>query len=643
MYIRKNAIRLPRSERLRFVNAIKALKADIVATLSDGTRVSRYDQIVALHLGVTARLINNNQIADGGHRGPAFLPWHRQYTHHLEAQLRQVDASVTLPYWDWTDRTGTRDVLFQDDFMGPAGSGPGPVGPVQSGHFTLGEGWTLINEIHRGGVNATRLGRELLRATRLDFNALPTASLIDQIQGFTPYEATFAGAGFRPELETGPHNQLHPWMGGSASFAGPAGTMSGMSSPNDPMFFLHHGAVDWMWARWQDNGHAGPANYPASVPPIGGLDSTGHALQQPMWPWDEGQATTAGTIGPYLPSFPSTLIIRPIDMLDFRALGFTYDTLLPVISIGQTIDNIQLDAPGDELGFQIVVQNPGNYRIETHGVTATVMTLHGPDSWELRLQDNGSGNGQNAMISANLNPGTYYAVVRHADPAGTGEFGISLQADIADDSIAITLDAPAVQASIGQGGEEDRYRFDVPGLGRYVIETQGPTDVVMSLYGPDSSQNLITQDDDGGQDRNARISSRLSAGSYFVRVRHYFPTGTGLYSILARTEAEETPTNIQVDGPEVQGEIGIANESDLYRFTVTQQGRYIIETSGTTDTFLTLLGPDDETAVMARDDDSGPGTLSRIEQALNPGTYFARVRHFSPSQTGPYGIRVSSV
>jgi tyrosinase len=246
------------------------------------------------------------------------------------------------------------------------------------------------------------------------------------------------------------------------------------------------------------------------------------------------------------------------------------------------------------------------------------------------------------MIVANLNPGTYYAVVRYGSPMGTGEFGISLQADIPDDSIEITLDAPAVQASIGQGGEEDRYRFNVPDLGRYVIETQGPTDVVMSLYGPDSSQNFITEDDDGGQDRNARINSRLSAGKYLVRVRHYFPTGTGLYSILARTEAKEAPARIEVNGPEVQGEIGIANESDLYQFMVTQQGRYIIETSGTTDTFLTLSGPDDATAIIARDDDSGPGLLSRIEQALTPGTYYARVRHFSPSETGPYGIRVRS-
>jgi hypothetical protein len=102
------------------------------------------------------------------------------------------------------------------------------------------------------------------------------------------------------------------------------------------------------------------------------------------------------------------------------------------------------------------------------------------------------------------------------------------------------------------------------------------------------------------------------------------------------------PTGLEVDGAEVQGEIGAANESDSYQFSITSAGTYAIETSGPTDTFLSLFGPDSDTDLLASDDNSGPGTLSLLLQDLAVGQYHVRVRHFSPARTGPYGISVQS-
>ncbi|MEE9123773.1 MAG: tyrosinase family protein [candidate division NC10 bacterium] len=632
MRIRKNAAKLPPAERERYVNALKALKGDIVRTLPNGTPVSRYDQFVALHLGVTARLINQESIGDGAHTTPAFLPWHRKYLLMLEDHLRAVDSGVTIPYWEWTDRSGTESI-FQDDFLGPRGSGAGAVGPVSSGHFTRAEGWELIDEIHRPRVNASRRGSNLLRNTFLNFNSLPRQQRIDEILARNVYEDTALERGFRDDLEGDPHGTLHGWVGGFS--AATLGTMSGMSSPNDPIFFLHHGQVDRLWAQWQDDGHAGPNFYPDN------LVGFGHSLDSPMWPWDGGQATTLSYLMGYLPAFNE--IVRPIDVLDFRTLGFTYDTLLPVLGIGQTASNVELSIPGDEQGFRIVVQNAGRYRIEKQGTSDTVMGLYGPDSWALVVQDSGTG-----MVSrvADLTPGTYFVVIRHASPTGTGRFTLTLhQEEVVDPvtpPVLLTVDTPAVQASIGQGGEVDVYRFAVATLGQYTIETQGPTDVVMVLFGPNDRNSRVTEDDDGGQDRNAKISSRLTAGTYHVEVRHYFPTGTGLYGISVRTDIVDTPIKLEVDGPEVQGEIGVANESDLYTYRVTAAGAYTIETSGPTDTFLTLFGPNSETTVIARDDDSGPNLLSRIAEPLEAATYYVRVRHYSPTRTGPYGVRVRS-
>jgi hypothetical protein len=107
---------------------------------------------------------------------------------------------------------------------------------------------------------------------------------------------------------------------------------------------------------------------------------------------------------------------------------------------------------------------------------------------------------------------------------------------------------------------------------------------------------------------------------------------------------EEKPADkLQIDGPEVQGEISAGGERDRYSFTVETAGKYSIQTSGNTDTFISLFGPNKESRLIAEDDDSGPGNLSLLTQNLTPGRYFVRVRLFSASSTGPYGISVRKV
>jgi len=88
----------------------------------------------------------------------------------------------------------------------------------------------------------------------------------------------------------------------------------------------------------------------------------------------------------------------------------------------------------------------------------------------------------------------------------------------------------AKAASIRLPGEEDLYKFTAQTAGRYTIETQGPTDVVMKLYGP--SNTLIAEDDDGGVGLNSRIVRSLMPGDYLVQIRHYNRAGgTGTYSV----------------------------------------------------------------------------------------------------------------
>ena len=102
------------------------------------------------------------------------------------------------------------------------------------------------------------------------------------------------------------HNRVHMWVGGS---------MSPGTSPNDPVFFLHHCNVDRLWAVWQFR-HPGQ-NYPITVPNVGGVGGNRpHGLNDPMPPW---------TAAPE--------VVRPIDVLNHTTFGYTYDTDPPGVAV----------------------------------------------------------------------------------------------------------------------------------------------------------------------------------------------------------------------------------------------------------------------------------------------------------------------
>ena len=87
-------------------------------------------------------------------------------------------------------------------------------------------------------------------------------------------------------------------------------------------------------------------------------------------------------------------------------------------------------------------------------------------------------------------------------------------------------------AAIGQFGEEDLFSFVVKRPGRHVIDTKGPTNLVMKLFGPDNPTALIAEDDDSGVDYNARIAADLVEGRYYAQVRHANRSrGRGQYTI----------------------------------------------------------------------------------------------------------------
>ncbi len=90
----------------------------------------------------------------------------------------------------------------------------------------------------------------------------------------------------------------------------------------------------------------------------------------------------------------------------------------------------------------------------------------------------------------------------------------------------------SINAQITRVDQEDLYKLIVEESGIYTIQTFGPSNIFMRLYGPDSPTKLITKNDDSGTGLNPLIEAALQPGKYYIQITHRFDK-TGEYKILA--------------------------------------------------------------------------------------------------------------
>ena len=165
--------------------------------------------------------------------------------------------------------------------------------------------------------------------------SLPTATDLRETLDMATYSlfqyALESGNGITSFPAQQLHNGLHGWIGGHMN--------NPTASPFDPIFYLHHCNIDRLWAMWQVDGHA--TEYPVA----GG--AAHHHRNDLMYPWHGGAAGygTNSTIATDIP-MPDFSALGPVtneDTLDFRALGYTYDSI-PIVGLG-------LDRTGSMLGM----------------------------------------------------------------------------------------------------------------------------------------------------------------------------------------------------------------------------------------------------------------------------------------------------
>lgn len=156
-----------------------------------------------------------------------FLAWHRAFLIAFERELRTINPSLSLPYWDWDNDAG--QLIGIANIIG-----------LSSGR-SLGR---LPGEADDG------LGRA-------EWFSSPT-----QTKNLEEFEGDYYV--FSNFLEREPHNRGHGWVGGD--MANP------MISPNDPIFWMHHAQIDRIWSEWQKRN-------PGEIPYLEGLE-------RKLDPWD---------------------------------------------------------------------------------------------------------------------------------------------------------------------------------------------------------------------------------------------------------------------------------------------------------------------------------------------------------------------
>ncbi|KAJ4129046.1 hypothetical protein NW768_007575 [Fusarium equiseti] len=264
--VRRDWKALSKKDKKAYIDAVLCLrkkpsKAD--PAFAPGAR-TRYDDFVAVHINQTLSI----------HGTGNFLTWHRYYTWAYEKALQdECGYKGTQPYWNWFE-TGdfATNPLFDGSETSMSGDGKffkhnGSVSGGGNIFLPSGNGGGCIEKGPFAGAVANlgppSPGMDGMEATKTPLNYNPrclrrdlTPYAVEQwmtlpnLYNVTLGKASHSIKAMQDEFQgrfgdrfLGMHAAGHFIMGGDASDL--------YSSPNDPVFFLHHSMVDYVYWIWQ--------------------------------------------------------------------------------------------------------------------------------------------------------------------------------------------------------------------------------------------------------------------------------------------------------------------------------------------------------------------------------------------------------
>jgi len=212
---RKEWRALSSAEQQTLLNAVLALQRP------QNGGPSIYDRLVETHGKNSDRL----------HGGAVFLPWHRYFLTQYELQLQKVNPSIMLPYWNWPmDSQRPEASPIWESFGSNGANGCVTDGPFKDWKPAFREPNAQLGNCLVREWNDSELKRDTIGA----FDAPESINAILSQSNDFDTMAKF--------VEGRPHAIVHNNIGGD---------MMSMFSPNDPIFYMHHGMIDKLWADWQ--------------------------------------------------------------------------------------------------------------------------------------------------------------------------------------------------------------------------------------------------------------------------------------------------------------------------------------------------------------------------------------------------------
>ncbi|KAH8592146.1 hypothetical protein B0O99DRAFT_654051 [Bisporella sp. PMI_857] len=267
--VRREYSSLSNKEKLDYTNSVKCLMrapSKIKNGLAPGAK-SRYDDFVAIHINQTQTIHNTGN----------FLSWHRYYTWSFERALRdECGYKGYVPYWNWgkSAKDPLNSPYMDGSKYSQGGNGvwaphnctrPGSlfapcIAPVVEGrgggcvetgpyvgieaNLSAVDTWFNYPNEPAGpflGYQPRCIKRDI--SPELSARTQTDAALFNQLTN-SSFNDVYA---WQENLQsgTGLHSAGHFVFGGN-----PGGDI--YTSPNDPLFWLHHSMIDRTWWIWQN-------------------------------------------------------------------------------------------------------------------------------------------------------------------------------------------------------------------------------------------------------------------------------------------------------------------------------------------------------------------------------------------------------
>lgn len=284
------------------------------------------------------------------HQSWYFPPWHRGYLLALEAQIRAAVVSLggpsdwALPYWN---------------YFGPGDEYKIPPAFTQQ---TLPDG--TPNPLFVTARYGPNFNGDIYITSEENADCQTDTVYTDSYGG--PQTTFWHGGGTSGGLENNPHNGVHVDVGGYRSRTN-FGVMSNPGTAGlDPIFYLHHGNIDRMWAAWNANGNSNPtdSNWLNGPTAVGDRKFAMPFPDGTSWVYTPNDVKSLSQLNYAYDDLTTGLPSQPSNILTHRLMRLGAVPTAATITPGASMDS------GDNA--ELVGAHDGALRVKTSGARATV-------------------------------------------------------------------------------------------------------------------------------------------------------------------------------------------------------------------------------------------------------------------------------